>query len=131
MWWEPGSAGLWMQLWRPRWSCACLLRLTYRRIYRYLRELSAWTSSYLTWGSSADSSPRAAPNRNGPDMDCRYPKLQDHYRGPGHSRWDPEATGSHLNAEPDVSGNGQAATGCWDTAGEDRKRPVRVWNAEP
>ena len=116
--WEPGSTGLWMQPRRLRWSCACLLRLTwkrtrYRRIYRSLQELLAWTSSYLTWWSSADSSPRMGPNRNGPDMGCRYPELRDPV---GRRR------------DPDVSGNGQATTRYWDTAGEDGKRPDHVWD---
>ena len=62
-----------MQPRRLRWNCACLHR-NWRCSPR----------SYLTWESSADSKPRAGPNRYGPDMDRIYPTLWDpvgSYRG--------------------------------------------------
>ena len=47
---------------KPRWNFACLVGLTRnltgdRRIYRSLREPSAWKSSYLIWDSNTDSRP--------------------------------------------------------------------------
>ena len=102
-----------MQLRRPRWSCACLLRLAWNRtrrmIYRSLWGPSVRMSSRLAWESSADSSPRAGPSRNGADTERRYPELHKQLPGTG--------------AQPVGSGEGRFAFEMPNLTGPDRQLP--------
>ena len=107
----------------------CLLRGADTEPNRIPKDISsAWKSSYLSWDSNTDSGPWVGPNRNGPDVSCRYNELRDPV---GRSRGIAGEAGKRLvhirNAEPDISGTRKAATGC---RGEVGKRPVHIQNAQ-